>query len=48
MGQTGDNRIAVQVRRILGTLPPGVTRGKCKTNKSYAIAHGREEWYEGE
>lgn len=27
---------------------PERVREKCKTNKSYAIAHGHEEWYEGD
>ena len=26
---------------------PERVREKCKTNKSFAIAHGHEEWYEG-
>ncbi len=26
---------------------PEQVKAKCKTNKSYAIAHGHEEWYEG-
>lgn len=26
---------------------PKRVRDKCKTNKSYAIAHGHEEWYQG-
>jgi len=27
---------------------PARVREKCKTNKSFAIAHGHEEWYEGD
>ena len=26
---------------------PGRVKDKCKTNKSYAIAHGHEEWFGG-
>jgi hypothetical protein len=27
---------------------PARVREKCKTDKSYAIAHGHEEWYKAE
>lgn len=33
--------------RIAMNYWPERVNGKCKTNKSYAIAHGHEEWYNG-
>jgi hypothetical protein len=33
--------------RIAMNYWPKRVKAKCKTNKSYAIAHGHEEWYEG-
>lgn len=33
--------------RIAMKYWPKRVRDKCKTNKSYAIAHGHEEWYQG-